>query len=455
MAIQSTMPARSTSPSPTKAHGPSRASLAPNAVRGFRLAVIEGPRAGLTFDSSVAKCAIGSHRSNDLEIDDETVSRFHAEVTIDASGARLRDLGSLNHTVVDGVRLTEGYLRDGSAIRLGASVLRFQLRKDHNEPPLSSATRFGGMIGASIPMRSAFALLERAASSSATVLLEGETGTGKGKAAESIHMQGARKGHPFLTLDCSAIPANLLESELFGHEKGAFTGAGSLRIGVFEAASGGTVFLDEIGEMPVELQPKLLRVLENREIRRVGSNEQRPVDVRVIAATNRDLRAEVNAGRFRSDLYFRVAVLKITLPSLRERAEDLPALVDAILGSLGAAPAEAALLRTPEFFAQLARASWPGNVRELRNCIERCLVFQDMRQVGEDVPAPPSARREGPSVDARLPLIDARQRALDAFERAYLVELLRVHDGKTTRAAEAAGIGRVYLYKLLKRHGLR
>jgi two-component system response regulator GlrR len=456
MVIHSGVTVSPEAPRGTKAHRSSRADVGPHVVRGFRLTVVEGPRKGLTFDSAAAKCSIGSHASNDLVVDDETVSRFHCEVTIDAANAacaRIRDLGSLNFTHLDGVHVTDGFLRADSSIRLGASVLRFQLRQDHNALPLSRASRFGALIGTSHAMRGAFALLERAAASSATVLLEGETGTGKGKAAESIHAVSARRGGPFVTLDCSALPANLLESELFGHERGSFTGAAGTRIGAFEEASGGTVFLDEIGEMPLDLQPKLLRVLESREIRRVGSNQQRPVDVRVIVATNRDLRAEVNAGRFRSDLYFRVAVLKIGLPALRDRPEDLPVLVDAILDSLGADAHEAARLRTPELLAQLQGGSWPGNVRELRNCVERCLVFQDTCALSDE--SPTGARSSAPRVDTAIPIIAARQCAVDAFEKAYLVELLRVHDGRMLRAAAAAGIGRVYLYKLLRRHGLK
>jgi DNA-binding NtrC family response regulator len=436
----------------TKAHA-SNSPESRDAVRGFRLHVVEGPEKGRVWTSESAQCSIGSLASNDVVIKDDTVSRFHCEIVADASGARVRDLDSLNGTLVDGVKVVEAHLRDDSALRLGATVVRFRYRSESNELRASEATSFGGMIGSSPAMRRAFALLERAAASNATVLLEGETGTGKGRAAQAIHDESARKGMPFETLDCGSIPATLIESELFGHERGAFTGATAARAGVIEQASGGTLFLDEIGEMPIDLQPKLLRVLENREIRRVGASQRRPVDVRIIAATNRDLRAEVNAGRFRPDLYFRIAVLKIAIPPLRERREDLPALVEGMLSALGATPAEAAPLRTPEFQAQIARARWPGNVRELRNCVERCLVFEDARSVTEDEPA--SSRRPAAADGARLPLTEARQNAVDAFEKRYLEELIAAHGGKMSRAAEAAGINRVYLYKLLRRHGLK
>jgi DNA-binding NtrC family response regulator len=435
----------------TRVHAGSKAPLPPS-VRRFRLTVAEGPETGRTWESTGDRCSIGSHESNDLVLSDDTVSRFHCEVRIASDGARVRDLGSRNGTVLDGVPVVEAFARGDSLIRLGSSVVRFQFATDRNPLPVSEATRFGSLVGVSSAMRAAFALLERASSSNATVLLEGETGTGKGQAAESIHKASARRDKPFLTLDCSAIPQNLLESELFGHERGAFTSATSQRIGIFEAANGGTVFLDEIGELGLDLQPKLLRVLENREVRRVGSNMARSVDVRVVAATNRDLRAEVNAGRFRSDLYFRLAVLKIPLPALRQRPEDIPTLVDGILTSLGADDEESKHLRTPEFYEQLARASWPGNVRELRNCIERCLVFQDARLVDEEVGA---AEADEPRVDARKPFAAARDEALAQFERSYLEALLRMHGGKMSRAAAAAGIGRVYLYKLLQRHDLK
>jgi DNA-binding NtrC family response regulator len=296
-------------------------------------------------------------------------------------------------------------------------------------------------------MREVYAVLERATPTDTTILLEGETGTGKGLAAASVHKVSPRRDGPFVVVDCGAIPANLLESELFGHEKGAFTGADARRIGAFEDASGGTIFLDEIGELPLDLQPKLLRVLESRELRRVGGNRTIPVDVRVVAATNRDLRAEVNAGRFRSDLYFRLAVVKVRLPSVRERPEDIPGLVEEFLRAM-APPAEAAArLRGAEFLADLVRHPWPGNVRELRNHLERCLVFQDAGRLPEPehaAPAPGSS-----------PYADARRRALDEWERSYLDGLLRRFPGKVAQAAAAAGLDRAYLYKLLRKHGLK
>jgi transcriptional regulator with PAS, ATPase and Fis domain len=256
-----------------------------------------------------------------------------------------------------------------------------------------------------------------------------------------------------MVVDCGAIPENLLESELFGHEKGAFTGASERHIGAFEEASGGTIFLDEIGELSPDLQPKLLRVLENREVRRIGSNTAKPIDVRVIAATNRDLRGEVNAGRFRPDLYYRLAVLKISLPPLRQRPEDIPPIVDSLLSLLGISIEKNEWLRSADFMATLQRAAWPGNIREVRNYLERCSVFGSVlpTQDGEE---PETASSQEP-VNLAVPFLQARDKVVASFERRYLEALLRAQKGKTGKAAEAAGIDRVFLWRLLRRHGLR
>ena len=249
------------------------AGHAASSVRRFRLRIVDGGEVGHVFESTRDRVQLGSHPLNDLLLDERTVSRFHCEVFVDEKGNPwVKDLGSRNGTVVDGVPVKEAALRSGSLLQLGRVSLRFELSGEKNRIAVSEQKSFGSLVGTSIAARSSFALMERAAASDVTVLLEGETGTGKSQGAESIHSMSARKAHPFRVVDCGAIPANLLESELFGHEKGAFTGATSRRVGVFEEARGGTVFLDEIGELPTELQPKLLRVLEAREIRRLGTN---------------------------------------------------------------------------------------------------------------------------------------------------------------------------------------
>ena len=414
---------------------------------GFRLMGLEGTSA--SFESSGARCRIGTHESNDLRLDDPRVSRFHCEIVVDDASARVRDLGSRNGTILDGVRVVEAHLRAGSTIRIGAVALRFDPLERVQRVPLSTRTSFHGIVARSVAMRAALAWIERAASNDLTVLLEGETGTGKSRVAQAIHEGGARRDGPFLVVDCGAIPAALLESELYGHEKSAFTGATERRIGAFEEASGGTLFLDEIGELPLEQQPKLLRVLETREIRRVGSNAHRKIDVRIVAATHRDLRREVNEGRFRADLYFRLAVLPVALPPLRERAEDLSHLVREMLGAMGAREPEIARLTSEDFLAALRRGAWPGNARELRNHLERCLAFEEALPVGATAAAASTT-----PVDASVPWGEARRRAIEAFERDYVRALLARHHGRTTHAATAAGIDRVYLYKLARRHGL-
>jgi DNA-binding NtrC family response regulator len=420
-------------------------------VRGFRIAVVEGADAGAEHSPAGDRCAIGTHESNDVRLSDPTCSRFHCEIVSEAAGTRLRDLGSLNGTSVDGVQIVDCWLRSGAIVRLGNTAIRFEHVSEAVRLPLSERTEFGSLVGRSVAMRSTFALLERAAASDATLLIEGETGTGKQGAAEAIHAHGSRRDRPFVTVDCGGLPETLLDSELWGHEEGAFTDARRRRIGAFEAASGGTLFLDEVGELPPDLQPKLLRALESRQIRRLGSNDYLPIDVRVIAATNRDLRAEVNAKRFRSDLYFRLAVVKIRMPPLRQRPEDIPPLVEALLDSLDAPSAVRAQLTSPAQLAQMARASWAGNVRELRNYLHRCLVFDEAMPVqsgsfGVDAAAP--------RVDPRRPWQDERERVLAEFERSYLTASLALHGGKASAAARTAGVARVYFYKLLRRHGL-
>lgn len=429
-------------------------------VRRFRLCIVTGPDAGAVHVSEGAPMTIGTHESAQVRLADTTVSRFHCEITHDEDRATLRDLGSRNGTTIDGVPVLHAILRDGALLTLGHTQIRFELGHEHVSVPLSETERFGTLVGRSITMRALFARLARVASSDATVLVEGETGTGKEAVAESIHQESPRRDGPFIVVDCGAVPHELLESELFGHERGSFTGATTRREGALEAASGGTLFLDEIGELSLDLQPKLLRAIERREIKRVGSNGYRPVDVRVIAATNRNLRAEVNERRFRPDLYYRLAVVEVRLPPLRERAEDLPLLAEHFLTSLGAAGRPGAeALRTPSFLAEVARHRWPGNVRELRNYLERCLAFQEPMPLGgdgEDPAREASASGDpGVTIASNRPLREARELWTEYCERRYLVELLAAHGNNVTAAAKAAGVDRPHFYRLLWRHGLR
>jgi two-component system response regulator GlrR len=329
------------------------------------------------------------------------------------------------------------------------------VRLDGDSGRIRTDERFGRMIGRSPAMQVVFDVLTRAASSDATILLEGETGTGKEVSAEAIHVGSTRREKPFLVVDCGAMPPQLLESELFGHERGAFTGAVASRQGVFEAASGGTVFLDEIGELSIDLQPKLLRVLERREVRRVGTNIHVPVNVRLVAATNRSLREQVAGQKFRSDLYYRLAVVEVKLPPLRERLADLPLLVEHIVRGLGNVdPATLVRVRSPEFLDALVRHNWPGNIRELRNYLERCVALRDF---SPPRPTGTIAAIAGPenAVNVGQPLREAREAWVSAFERRYLEELLRQHENRVSSAARAAGVDRIYFYRLLWKHGLR
>jgi two-component system response regulator GlrR len=319
--------------------------------------------------------------------------------------------------------------------------------------PRAERERFGRMVGRSPPMQAVFELLNKAATSEATILLEGETGTGKEVSAEAIHRGSPRRDGPFLIVDCGAMPPQLLESELFGHERGAFTGAVASRQGVFEAANGGTVFLDEIGELSIDLQPKLLRVLERREVRRVGTNNHVAVNVRLVAATNRSLREQVAGHKFRSDLYYRLAVVEVRLPPLRDRLADLPLLVEHTVRNLGPVDDPTlAIVRSEGFLMALSRHNWPGNIRELRNYLERCVALRDFAppKGTDSVSASPES-----AVNIGQPLREAREAWVSGFEKRYLEELLRVHENRVSAAARAAGVDRIYFYRLLWKHGLR
>jgi transcriptional regulator with PAS, ATPase and Fis domain len=445
-----TLPGAATKPLAGDAATPAAATEpAPKA----RLVVVEGPDAGATIDARRTRALIGTHPACDLVLADAAVSRFHVEIGPGPDGRQIiRDLDSLNGTRLDGVPVIAAPLAPGQVITIGTTRVRFGLADTPLTVPVATRDHFGLLVGRSPAMARTFGMLERAAGSDATVLLLGETGTGKEAAAESIHRESDRKDGPFIVVDCGALPPTLLESELFGHERGAFTGADTSRDGAFQAAHGGTIFLDEIGELPLALQPKLLRVLERREVKGLGRTKHVKVDVRIIAATHRDLRAEVNAQRFRADLYYRLAVLEVTLPPLRAREGDLPVLVERLLEGLGATSAQRAALGAPSVLAELASHSWSGNVRELRNYLERRLAF-------EDLAAPPATTAEvgatAAEIDLSRPLRESRETWLRPIERRYLAALVEHHRGNLTAAARAAGVDRITLYRLLWKHGLR
>jgi DNA-binding NtrC family response regulator len=424
---------------------------APVEVSRLRFEVVEGPERGTRFSSDTERMSIGTHPSSDFVLSDRTISRFHCEVIATEGRARLRDLGSRNGSLVDGVPVIEAYLRDQSLIGMGKTVLRCSFDDVPSTVRLSRSHRFGSLVGRSVPARAAFALLEKAAASDVTVLLEGETGTGKEEAARSIHEASSRAEAPFVVVDCGALSPTLVESELFGHVRGAFTGADKDRPGAFVAGHGGTVFLDEIGELALLLQPKLLRVLEDRTVQPVGSSARRPVDVRIVAATRRELREEVNTGGFRSDLYFRLAVLRVVLPALRSRPDDIPILVRRLVEQLDVDDATVARLASPEALARMQQHVWPGNVRELRNYLELSAVLGGHGRPG----APALSGDPNGALDPRLSYAQARAIALVNFERQYLTVLLDHHRGNVTALARATGMNRSYVHELLRKHGVR
>jgi DNA-binding NtrC family response regulator/pSer/pThr/pTyr-binding forkhead associated (FHA) protein len=409
---------------------------------------------------------IGTHASNDLVLDDPSVSRFHCRIVPDAgppAGWRVEDSGSLNGTRLQDLRILGAVLPGEATLSLGQSVIRIVASAPAGRTLVPMMPSFGALTGTGRAMRKLFALLEKVAASDINCFIYGENGTGKELVATEIVQRGPRATKPFVVVDCGAISPNLVESELFGHVRGAFTGADRDRIGAFEAADGGTVFLDEIGELPIGVQPKLLRALEQREIRRVGETGTRKVNVRVISATNRDLEREVNKGTFREDLYFRIAVITVRVPPLRDRAEDLPHLIRAFLKLLDAKDSEH--LFPTEVMEELARHEWPGNVRELRNYVERSVVLQTARMSlpppsmssgsGSGGGAAAGAGGKAAEVDVTVPFKVAKDSLIDGFERAYLRGILEAAGGNMTKAARMAGIDRMYLHRLVQKHGTR
>ncbi|HTM22454.1 MAG TPA: sigma 54-interacting transcriptional regulator [Kofleriaceae bacterium] len=452
-------------------------------VRRCRIEVVAGADAGLVRDIEASVIRIGARRGNDLQLSDTKVSGLHCEIRLDERGYRLIDLDSTNGTWVSGMRVNDVYVAPGAQIALGGSKLRFQPLGESVELELSAEDRCSGMLGRSIKMREMFARLTKLAPSDATVLITGETGVGKELVAEAMHEMSARKDGPFVVLDCGSIPQNLIESELFGHERGSFTGATSSYAGAFERAHGGTVFLDEIGELPIDMQPKLLRVLERHEVRRIGGTRTVNVDIRVVAATNRDLGVEVNRGRFREDLYYRLAVARMHVPPLRERREDIPLLIEHFMAIT---PGGENTALEPATVELMMKHDWPGNVRELRNVIERAVLLSEapsseaaFRRTyvpgpaagnAPVVPGEPKTDRDGLArsaagpagdaevmqapIDTNVPFKLAKQDLVAEFERRYIKRLLEQHDGNISAAARAAGIDRMSIHKMLHRLGM-
>jgi DNA-binding NtrC family response regulator len=405
---------------------------------------------------------VGTSPECDLVVADPRISRRHCEIALTPDGIVLRDLGSKNGTYAGRIALREALLPPGETVTLGSCRLVVRPAGEPTQVPMAPAGSFGGAIGQSFVMRALFARLARAAATDQTILLLGESGTGKEVLARALHDEGPRRGGPFVVLDCGAISANLVESEIFGYARGAFTGAAGARGGLLEEANGGTLFIDEIGELPLDLQPKLLRALEARQARRIGSNEWRSFDARVIAATHRDLRARVAEGTFRQDLYYRIAVVEVRVPALREHKDDIPVLVERFLGTYD--PPRTMDDLPPHALPLLSAHSFPGNVRELRNLVARLVLFPDLGLDLPDAPAaegstrvptaaPVPAARLAPVVD--LPLPAARELVIERFERGYLAAKLGQHGGNISRAADAMGVSRQLVHRLLDRYGMR
>ena len=433
----------------------------PTALRfqKYKLLVVSGPRQGEAVVIDREVFTIGAGSDSGFVVEDPAVSRRHCEIQVGPEGVMIRDLDSTNGTTMHGVRICQAYLTEGAEFQVGSTRLVFCPLQETVVHPLSRRESFGRLLGQSVGMRRLFHLAETFAASDAPILIEGETGTGKELLAEAIHAHSPRRQRPFVVIDCGTLAKGMVESELFGHVKGAFTGAADARLGAFETAAGGTVFLDEIGECDPELQPKLLRVLEKKEVRRVGSNQVRSIDVRILAATNRKLEAEVKAGRFREDLYYRLAGVRLELPALRRRRDDLPLLTRHFLKDLAGVDAEVAVDGLAGALELFSHYEWPGNVRELRNVIQMavhgqqgkldlgaCLYLARIRE---------SQAAAEPVFAGTAPFKDAKGRLVEQFEREYVEALLARHAGNVSRAAREAQIERAYLQRLIRKHGLK
>jgi DNA-binding NtrC family response regulator len=438
------------------------AQLASRRARTVQVTVIEGPDLGRTASLSVGDLmTIGTANDATLQLTDDRVSRRHARLSASQANGELaieiEDLKSRNGTLVDGTRVSRAELRLGATLKVGKTSLRLSATPQRLNLKPSEARRFGELWGDSLAMRELFALLERLAESDATVLLEGETGVGKELAARALHEQGPRHKGPFVAIDCSALPENLLESELFGHLRGAFTGATEARKGAFVRADGGTLLLDELATISLAVQARLLRVLEERKVRAVGADQERAVDVRVIATTREPLAPLVARGAFRSDLLYRLSVVHLVVPPLRNRREDVGPMLRAMLVRAGkdAGKGEPFDPKGPALDALTAHA-WPGNARELRNQLDRALALNPRAQRFEELPfALDAVSDDGLPMRLDVPFSDAKDALLRAFERRYLSAVMARSRGNQSEAARMAGLDRKYFRELCLKHGLK
>jgi DNA-binding NtrC family response regulator len=428
-------------------------SMVRQAGRG-RLLIVKGPDRGESISIAELAMTVGSGPGNDVLLSDPTISRRHLVIEPRAEGVILRDLGSTNGSFVQGARFQELTLGFGTEVTIGQTVLKYVPQEEALELQPSEEESYGSLAGRDPKLRKLFRLLADVAASDATVLIEGETGTGKELFAEEIHRHSARRAGPFVVFDCGAVPKELIESALFGHLRGSFTGAVTDRPGAFEEADGGTLFLDEIGELAPEVQPALLRALDKRAVRPVGGTSYNQVSVRVVAATNRNLRAEIASKRFREDLYYRLAVVRMHVPPLRERPDDIPLLVEHFARQFSGGRQ---LEVSKEELERLRHHAWPGNVRELRNVIERAcaLTHGSKLEIDEAFDEKTGGAAGQGAVNIDLPFKEAKAQLIDNFEREYIRAQLKRHEGNLSAAARSAEVDRKHFRELLRKHGLR
>ena len=416
-------------------------------MRALSIVVVAGPDRGARAELHQGSLLVGSLDSCDLKLTDPTVSRQHARLELRTAGLHVTDLRSHNGTVFNGSRITEAIVPLGARLKVGESELRVDAL-GRERPSPGGRSEYFGLAGGSAAMRELIAQVEKVAPTPTTVLLHGETGTGKEVAARALHAGSGRKG-ALVVFDCGAVQPELLASELFGHVKGAFTDAVQERKGAVERADRGTLFFDEIGELELTLQPALLRLLERKEVQPVGGTRTRKVDVRVIAATHRNLQEDVEAGRFRPDLLFRLEVVTLTVPPLRERLDDLPLLARRLIEDAGLK-----YELDDDSLNVLRGYVWPGNVRELGNVLLRTATLGGAISLPESTTQAATQRRVEPKHEEPEDYRAAREAMMGRFEREYLLDLLARHDHNVTQAAKAAGIGRAHLYRLLKKSGI-
>jgi DNA-binding NtrC family response regulator len=428
--------------------GSTRARVLHWFVRGGLARTPDGKEVRIDVDPVV----VGRDEGAQIRVTDPEVSSIHCELRAVDQGILVKDLGSTNGTFVGSLRVLEAVVGQPAEITVGQTKIAIEPSGGKQRVDVGFSDRFGELVGSAPKMRRVFGVLEKVARTPLSILILGETGCGKEVVARSVHDASDRKGKPFVVVDCGSIPATLAESLLFGHEKGAFTGATERKKGALQEADGGTLFLDELGELPLDLQPKLLRALAERQIKRVGSNTVEPIDVRVLAATRRDLGAEMNAGRFRSDLFFRIAQVRVELPPLRERKDDLPLLVTEVCKRVGKPDAAQAVLDWIE--SRLGGYDWPGNVRELVNVAQVAATLADTPEAIDDVL---TLARDAQGDEARGPqtaFAEAKKTAIASFERDYFTQLSKGAKGNVSEMARQSGMERHHVRAYLRKYGI-